>query len=169
MRTTELRLMEWAWVDLARRAVRIPAHVTKPQRSREVPLNADALAVLRRRFEARRHRRFVFPNAAGMNALHPGTIYDALARAARRAGLPYGQGVRGGFRLYDSRHTAATRMLQSGAEMGSVADVLGNSKEIMMRVYNHSSSGSRRGRSRNWRDSTPKLTKNRQRIQMKAA
>ena len=36
-------------------------------------------------------------------------------------------------------------MLQSGAEMKSVADVPGNSELILMRVYNHSSAASRRG------------------------
>ena len=72
------------------------------------------------------------------------SLYVALRGAAARAGLSYGQGVRGGFRLYDNRHTAATRMLHSHADMGSVADVLGHSKKTMLEIYDHSTAESRR-------------------------
>lgn len=146
MRTSEIRLMERAWVDLgAAPHVLLPARATKRRRAREMPLNADAAAVLRRRLAAGGHARFVFPNAAGTNALSDNALYRSLAAAARRAELSYGQHSAGGFRLYDCRHTAATRMLQSEADMGSVADVLGNSKKVMLEVYSHSSASSRRG------------------------
>lgn len=134
MRTSELRLMERRWEDLRAALVRLPARVTKKKRGRDVPLNGDALAMLRRRLESDSRSRFVFPGAAGANAINESCLYRSLRAAAVRVGLSYGQHAAGGFRLYDARHTAATRMLQSGADTGSVADVLGNTKEVMLAV-----------------------------------
>ena len=68
-----------------------------------------------------------------------------IGRAARRAGPAYGQNVAGGFRLSDGRHTAATRMLQSGADAGSLADAPGDSKKVLTEIHSHSSASSRRG------------------------
>lgn len=144
MRTTELRLMEKGWVDLREEVVRLPAHVTKGKRAREVPLNEPALAVIRRRMLASPHPRYLFNNASGTNAVCNKILYSALHRAAARARLPYGQHEPGGFRPHDNRHTFVTDMLQSGADAATVGDIVGHSKTYMTLIYSHPTRESKR-------------------------
>jgi integrase len=59
-------------------------------------------------------------------------------------GLPYGQRTPGGFRPHDNRHTAVTRMLQAGADMASVGEIVGHSHHTMTLRYSHPSASSKR-------------------------
>jgi len=144
MRTTELRTLEKRWVDFREGVIRLPAHVTKGKRARPVPLNVVALALLRRRCLESPHPAYVFANASASAALGETQMYLAYKRASERAGLSYGQRVEGGFRPHDNRHTTITRMLQSGADTASVAEVVGHSKQYMTLRYSHPSSESTR-------------------------
>jgi integrase len=144
MRTTELRTMEKSWVDFAEGVVRLPAHVTKSNRTRAVPLNAVAMALLRRRLLESPHPRYFFANGTGTNVLDASSVYSTFIRAARRAKLSYGQLTAGGFRPHDNRHTAVTRMLQAGADMASVGEIVGHSHHTMTLRYSHPSADSKR-------------------------
>jgi integrase len=144
MRRTELRLLEKGWIDFDAALVRLPAHVTKKRRARDVPLNEVALRILHRRCAQSPHPRYVFTNARGTNVLGEYQLYRAIRKAAAGAGVTYGQRVEGGFTLHDTRHTAATRMLHRGNDLATVADVLGHSKETMTMRYSHSTLESRR-------------------------
>ncbi len=144
MRRNEMRLMERSWVDFGAAIVHLPARATKKKRARDVPLNEVALGILRRRAAASPHPRFLFTNARGTAALSEYQMYRAIRKAAVAARVPYGRKVEGGFTLHDNRHTAVTRMLQSGEDVATVADVVGHSKKTMTLRYAHSTLESRR-------------------------
>lgn len=144
MRTTELRTLEKDWVDFRDGVVRLPAHVTKTNRTRAVPLNSVALVLLRRRLLESPHPRYVFANGSGSNVLDASSVYVAFIRAAADAGLAYGQRVEGGFRPHDNRHTVITRMLHSGADVRSVGEIVGHTNHTMTLRYSHPSPDSKR-------------------------
>lgn len=144
MRKSEMRLMERTWVDFGAALVNIPARATKTRRARSVPLNDEALAILRRRAAESPHPRYLFANARGTNALGEYQMRRAVTKAARAAGLDYGQRVEGGFTMHDNRHTAATNMLQAGADLATVGDVLGHSRKQMTLRYSHATVESKR-------------------------
>lgn len=149
MRTTELRLLEKSWVDLREALLRLPKHVTKGGRAREVPLSDEALAVVRRRMLSSPHPRYLFPGATGANVIHQSVLYEVLRRAAARAGLAYGQRAVGGFRPHDNRHTFVTDMLQSGADAATVGSIVGHSTRYMTLIYSHATNESKRRAVRN--------------------
>lgn len=144
MRRSEMRLMEKSWVDLAGGVVNLPPRIVKTRKAREVPLNEDALDILRRRCAEHPASKYVFTNARGSNVLSEYQLYRALRNAAARAGLSYGRDVEGGFVLHDARHTAVTRMLQGGADLATVGDVVGHTKKTMTLRYGHSTLESKR-------------------------
>jgi len=100
---------------------------------RRVPLNSIALEVIMRRIsEVSGKSEFLFPSPADpskpvlkLNNAH----YGALKRSGLKP-----------FRLYDLRHTWATRMAQSGIDLVTLATMLGHSEKgglRMVRRYVH--------------------------------
>jgi integrase len=93
-RRTEIGRLTWAEVDLDRKLIVLAPERTKNRRSHEVPLSAQALAILARQ----PHRTdFVFSRRGFMNWA------DAKARLDQRAGIAP-------WRLHDLRRTCATGM-----------------------------------------------------------
>lgn len=136
MRPDEAFRMEGRNVDLTRRTVFNPWGKTKAAK-RTVPLDQDAFEVLKRRV-ALAHRagsRFVFWSPAG-----PGrpeyrdrpisTVRKAHDAAIERAGIEH-------FRLYDLRHTFATRAAQAGVDVLTLAAILGHTSVQMTSRYVH--------------------------------
>ncbi len=143
MRGGEVRCLEWSEVDLVEAEIHLPGHKTKTREPRDVPLNARALEILRRRKDAsRKLTRFVFPNEAGDGPRVE--ISRVLRPVARQLGLRYGSNLPDGFRPHSTRHTATTEMLRRGVDMKTVQDVTGHSDKIMVLRYSHSTKQSRR-------------------------
>lgn len=70
--------------------------------------------------------------------------YEILRAAAKRAGVPYGKKVAGGFVTYDARHTATTRMLQAGVDLSTVGSITGHSDANLVLHYSHATRESRK-------------------------
>ncbi|MGE0367319.1 MAG: site-specific integrase [Candidatus Dadabacteria bacterium] len=70
---------------------------------------------------------YVFVDARGDNIK---TVRTAFEAACRRAGL-------GGLRFHDLRHTAATRMVESGANIVAISKILGHSDIKTTMRYTH--------------------------------
>jgi len=62
--------------------------------------------------------------------LRPETYSKMFDRHCRAAGVP-------SIRLHDTRHTAATRMLDSGTTVAATAKWLGHDPAMTLRVYGH--------------------------------
>ena len=117
LRMSNITGLEWRQVDLGRRQAWIWADQAKAREAIAVPLNEDAVNVLRRQLGQHTERVFT---------CHGKPIRAANGRswrnALKRAGLT-------DFRFHDLRHTWATRHIQAGTplhalmEMGGWKDV----------------------------------------------
>jgi integrase len=93
-------------------------------RFRAVPLVDDVTKAM-----GRRGTGLVFPNPAG-GQWHRDGFYDYFYRATRRAAIE-------DFRPHDMRHTFASLLVQRGASLRAVADLLGHSSLSMVMRYSH--------------------------------
>jgi integrase len=113
-----------------------PFGKTKAAR-RKVPLTARATAVLARRLEKAKGD-FVFPGRATdqpivkANAAHAGTL-----SRIKRIRLEVNEKAIPRFRLYDLRHTWATRAAMAGIDLVTLAAMLGHSRIQMVLRYAH--------------------------------
>lgn len=120
LRRRNVTHLEWTRVDLRRRVAWIEAPGAKGKRALTVPLNDDAIAVLRE--QRGKHRRWVFPyRGAPVKA----PARTALKAAVRKAKLP------AGFTWHDLRHTWASWHVQSGTPL-AVLQQLGGWRTIGM-------------------------------------
>ena len=95
---------------------------------RRIPLNAQAYEVLRRRL-ATIEGKYLFPHAIRANAPML-KVNRAHNGAVARSGVEW-------FRLYDLRHTWASRAAESGMDIATLASMLGHSKLAMVTKYVH--------------------------------
>ena len=107
--------------------VYIPFGKTKAAR-RRVPLNSAAIAILKPRMESAKGE-YLFPHRKDSNRPRL-KVNDAHTTALKKSKLPY-------FRLYDCRHTWATRAVQNGMDLATLAAILGHSKLNMVMRYAH--------------------------------
>lgn len=107
-----------------------PYGKTKAAR-RKLPLTQRAAGVLRRRLETVEGD-FVFPGTRGGNDPNKPIIKlnNAHKNAVKRAGSEH-------FRLYDLRHTFATRATEAGVDLVTLAALLGHSRIQMVLRYAH--------------------------------
>lgn len=100
-----------------------------PAAKRNVPLNKEATKLLAARLEKFGTDVYVFPSKR--DAKRPmGMIANTHHRTVERTKLPW-------FRLYDLRHTFATRAVQSGMDLPTLAGILGHAKLNMVLRYAH--------------------------------
>jgi len=133
MRRGEILALKWEQVDLSRGVITVIN--TKSARDRMVPINARARA----EFEALRSlpklNEYVFRSPRTGGRLK--WIKRAWGAACREAGLA-------GFRFHDLRHTAATRMGDTGADPFTIAEILGHADLRMTKRYTHATDEAKR-------------------------
>jgi integrase len=122
MRRGEVLGLRWLDVDLKGGRILLPQ--TKNGDGRVVPLNDLAASVLETVQPSSPTGR-IFPTD-----VEPEAVSIAFLRACRKIGIV-------DFKLHDLRHTAASWMRMSGADLQDVADVLGHRDLRMTRRYAH--------------------------------
>ena len=134
LRRGELFHLTWADVDLARAWIVVRGASTKSGQTRHVPLNRDALTVLRAwRAQAESTdpvspSHLVFPGADAETPLEDiKTGWRAIVKAAKVAA----------FRFHDCRHHFASRLVQAGVDLNTVRELLGHSDLKMTLRYAH--------------------------------
>jgi len=132
MRPDEIYRLERRNVHLDKGYLFNPGGKTKAAR-RKLPLSQRAIEVLRRRL-LRVEGEFVFPSTRrGKNpSTHIVKLNNAHYAAVKRAGVEF-------FRLYDLRHTFATRAAEAGVDIMTLAALLGHSRVQMVMRYAHPS------------------------------
>jgi integrase len=126
MRRSEL--LGLRWLDVDRKGGRIMLPQTKNGSGRTVWLNELALQALAAALpKSARPTDRVFPASAHVS---PENVSLAFLRACRRVGIE-------DFRLHDLRHTAASWLRMQGADIGTVADLLGHKDLRMAKRYQH--------------------------------
>ena len=125
MRCGEILTLQWEHIDLRRSAAWVEAGNAKSYTSRSVPLNSEALAVLKTRNGSHGH---VFTRTPGI----PLTSIDdrILKRAYAAAGAP-------NFRFHDLRHTWASWHVQSGTPLFVLKELGGWKTLEMVKKYAH--------------------------------
>lgn len=125
LRQSNVSFLRWDQVDMARGFAWIHADQSKSRRAIAVPLNEDALAVLRERMG--KHPEYVFTYEGNPVAR---TTTKAWAAALRRAGI-------GNFRWHDLRHTWASWHAQSGTSLQELQELGGWASFDMVLRYAH--------------------------------
>ena len=133
VRVSELCGLNRADVDHARQVVRV---LGKGAKERSVPYGHPARDALddwlrtgRPKLATRASRDALFLGVKG-GRLQPTVVRRIVARAARAAGLPH-------TRPHDLRHSAATHLLDGGADLRAVQELLGHSSLSSTQIYTH--------------------------------
>jgi integrase len=127
MRPEEVYTIRPENVDLERKAIQVPQGKTKAAR-RLLTLTSAAVEVLKRRMTGLESP-YVFPCETDSKRPIP-KVNNAHDRAVRDAKIPP-------LRLYDLRHTWATRAAMSGIDLVTLAAMLGHSRIQMVLRYAH--------------------------------
>lgn len=117
--------LEWRQVDLGRRQAWIEADQAKTRAAIPVPLNEDAVTVLRRQWGNHPDRVFAYRGFPLEQA--NGRTWRTAVKAA---GLE-------DFRFHDLRHTWASRHIQAGTPLHALMELGGWSDPAMVRKYAH--------------------------------
>jgi integrase/recombinase XerD len=141
LRVSEAVGLERASVDLEKRLVRC---VGKGSKERVVPIGREAADALRRYLARgrpyldKRHRPELFLNARGGGLTRAGAFL-ILRRLAATAGLEPGR-----VHPHLLRHSFATHLLEGGADLRSVQEMLGHADLATTELYTHVSDRRRR-------------------------
>jgi integrase len=129
LRRGEVVKLRWGSVDFSRRLVTVEGRNAKNRQTRHVPLNDEAVSVLRNWREQSGTGARIFDVATGFRA--------AWERVLKRARI-------GNFRWHDLRHHFASRLVQHGVPLNTVRDLLGHSTVGMSLRYAHLAPDQRR-------------------------
>jgi integrase len=137
-RRGEILSLRWDAVDIERRFIVIRStdtFKTKTGRDRTIPLTDGALSVLNRR-HGLASGNYVF-HIRG-RPVNGNTITHRFKAAARAAGLPESMHV------HSLRHSCASLLMQSGASITAVKELLGHSTIATTQIYTHNTTESLR-------------------------
>jgi integrase len=133
MRRGEILGLRWKDIDFVKGFILIAD--SKSGRSRKVPMNGLVFETLR---AMNREREFVFENPeTRTNIKDVKTAFKgACARAKKNPKDENDKGIEG-LRFHDLRHTAASRMIELGADLVTVSKILGHASIGMTMRYCH--------------------------------
>jgi integrase len=127
-RRGELFSLTWGDVDLLAGRMTVRAESSKSGLSRVLPLNAEALGVLRAwRPAPAPSSAYVFPGDDGARMQGLKTAWHSLMKAAQIED----------FRFHDCRHSFASRLVQAGVDLNRVRALLGHADTKMVMRYAH--------------------------------
>ncbi len=127
-RPEELFRLERKNVNLESGSIFIPFGKTRSAK-RLIPLSSRALSVLKRRL-SENDGKYIFTSSKTGNPIT--TLKKAHYGAIKRSGLEH-------FRLYDLRHSFASRFVESGGDLITLKDLLGHASLNMVLRYAHPS------------------------------
>ena len=122
MRRGELLALKWSSIDLKGRQLTVEGATAKAGQTRHVPLNDEALDVLRKWKEQAPAGERLFPIDTGFKT--------AWAKLLERAHIT-------AFRWHDLRHHFASRLVQAGVPLNTVRELLGHGSMAMTLRYAH--------------------------------
>ncbi len=128
LRKRNITHLEWNQIDMQRRVAWIHPDQAKARKAIGVPLNSDALSIIRKQFG--QHDQFVF--------VYKGRVINQVNTKAWRNALKKANIEN--FRWHDLRHTWASWHVQSGTPLNVLQELGGWSCSEMVQRYAHLSS-----------------------------
>lgn len=133
MRRGEVLSLRWDHVDFDKLTIRVDK--TKSGKPRFIDIGATLLKLLLRQRVEHPKSEFVFPNdRTGKPFVGVWKAFHAALKAASITGC----------RFHDLRHTFASRLMESGADIITVRDLLGHHDVRITQRYTHSGNEQRR-------------------------
>lgn len=128
LRRGELLSLQWADVNLSAKLLTVVAASAKSGHSRRIPLNAEAVTVLKS-WRERQHDTdgLVFPGADGKRMDNINRSWRNVSKVAKLVD----------FKFHDLRHSFASKLVQSGVDLYAVKELLGHSELSMTEKYSH--------------------------------
>jgi len=128
-RVQEALKAEWSHISLERRLWVIPQTNSKSKKTRSVPLNDAAMAVLHE-LPTNGNGGYLFVGADGKSRLQwPGQVWCKYRRS-QEVNLP-------DLRLHDLRHAYASTLAASGVSLYQIQHLLGHASPVMTQRYAH--------------------------------
>jgi integrase len=121
LRRGELTSITWADIDLKKKILTVRGGYAKGGKARHVPLNSEAIAVLKAYKKQRDEDGAIFPVLDVKRAWAP------LLKNAKIAG----------FRWHDLRHSFASKLVAAGVDLNTVRELLGHVDLKMTLRYAH--------------------------------
>jgi len=131
MRRGELFGLEWRSVNLAGKFLTVEAGNAKSGKTRHLPLNNEAMDVLRRWKKQHGGSGLVFPSASGARFNNINKAWAGIITAAK---LP-------DFNFHDLRHDFASKLVMAGVDLNTVRALLGHADIKMTLRYAHLAPG----------------------------
>lgn len=131
MRRGELFGLDWRSVNIPAKLVTVEAGNAKTGKTRHIPLNAEALSVLKHWKKQHGGEGLVFPNASGGRFDNINKAWAGLTDAAQ---LPE-------FHFHDCRHDFASKLVMAGVDLNTVRELLGHADIKMTLRYAHLAPG----------------------------
>jgi integrase len=126
-RLNEALSATWSQIDKDKGVWRIPASNSKSKRMRPVPLNASAMEVLNQLGTEGKYEYLFINKRTEEPYVNIAKVWDKIRT---KAGLPH-------LRIHDLRHQAASMLINSGATLFIVQQVLGHADPVTTQRYSH--------------------------------
>ncbi|MGH7801027.1 MAG: phage integrase [Thermodesulfobacteriota bacterium] len=136
MRKNEVLSLRWTDIDLENNIIAVETTNTKSKKLKRIPINSTLRKILLEQKLKTGFGEYVFLNPEGKPYRRGDSLKRCFEGALRRANIR-------GLRFHDLRHTAATRMIESGASIVAVSKILGHSTLTMTMRYSHPDSSLR--------------------------
>jgi len=130
MRKGEIISLKWNNIDLKNNIITLEHTNTKSKKTRKIPINSVMRKIILELKIQRDGNESVFLNSDRK----PYTRQDSLNRVFHNA---LKKSEIEGLRFHDLRHTSATRMIENGANIVAVKEILGHSSLDMTMRYAH--------------------------------
>ena len=130
MRKGEILSLKWTDVNIENKVITIRHTVSKSKKSRQIPINPQLKTTLLEQKLKTGNSEYVFLSPEGNPYLRPDSLKRCFEGARRRADIK-------GLRFHDLRHTAATRMIESGVNIVAVSKILGHASIKTTMRYVH--------------------------------
>ena len=140
MRCGELTGMRWAQVDFAQRVRTVGKAKTDAGTGRQIPMNAELLEVMTDHAKwFRNGSANLAPNTScsPLGSAGPMTLRYPIEADSRPRGATCGKRPRSRCRIHDLRHTAITKLAESGASDSTIMALAGHLSRAMMERYSH--------------------------------
>jgi len=127
MRRGEVFKLDWSNVNFATKTVTVEARTAKSNKTRHIPLNAEALAVLRQWKNQAGGDGLVFKSKGDKGFDNVDSAWEKLLASAKVKA----------FRWHDLRHHFASRLVMAGVDLNTVRELLGHADIKMTLRYAH--------------------------------